>query len=149
LASRYAARNERMQLAAIAIAYCGLAGVDAWLFLTRNRDLTFGLTGLAAVAGAMITGPLFATIQTLVPERMRATSIALIYLFSNLIGLGLGPLTAGALSDALRPFFGDESLRYALLVLCPGFLWAAWHLWRASRTVMEDLALRPSYACST
>ena len=47
---------------------------------------------LAGVAGAAAIGPLFATIQTLVPQRMRATSIAIIYLFANLIGLGLGPL---------------------------------------------------------
>ena len=33
-----------------------------------------------------------------------------------------------------------ESLRYALLAFCPGYLWAAWHLWRASRTVSQDLA---------
>jgi predicted MFS family arabinose efflux permease len=148
LASRFAPSNERLQLAGMAIAYCGLTVVDAWLFLTRNRDLTFCLMGVGAVAGAMITGPLFATVQTLVPERMRATSIALIYLFSNLIGLGLGPLTAGVLSDAFRPLFAEESLRYALLALSPGYLWAAWNLWSARRTVMEDLTLRTSHACS-
>jgi len=51
----------------------------------------------------------FATIQTLVPERMRAMSIALIYLFANLIGMGC-PLAAGALSDAFRPWAGENSL---------------------------------------
>jgi hypothetical protein len=60
-------------------------------------------------------------------------------LFANLIGMGLGPLAAGALSDALRPLFGEESLRYALLALCPGYLWAGWHLWQASKTVASDL----------
>jgi MFS family permease len=139
LASRYAAGNERLQLAGMAVAYCGLTVVDTWLFLTHNRDLTFCLLGVGAVTGAMITGPLFATVQTLVPERMRATSIAFIYLCSNLIGLGLGPLAAGALSDALRPLLAEESLRYALLALCPGYLWAAWSLWRARSTVMADL----------
>ena len=71
---------------------------------------------------------------------MRAISIAVIYLFANLIGLGLGPLVAGAVSDALRPYLGEESLRYALLTLCPGYAWVAWHLVRASRTVDRDLA---------
>ena len=50
---------------------------------------------------------MFAVIQTLVPKRMRATSIALIYLFANLIGMGLGPLAVGVLSDALRPLLGE------------------------------------------
>jgi MFS family permease len=93
--------------------------------------------GIAALGGAATTGPVFATIQTLVPARMRATSIAFLYLFSNLIGLGLGPLAAGILSDALRPRFGEESLRYALLTLCPGYVWGAWHLWRASKSLGE------------
>jgi MFS transporter, Spinster family, sphingosine-1-phosphate transporter len=53
--------------------------------------------------------------------------------------MGLGPLAAGAISDALRPVAGEESLRYALLALSPGYFWGAWHLWRASRTVAADL----------
>jgi hypothetical protein len=53
--------------------------------------------------------------------------------------MGLGPLAAGALSDALQPAFADESLRYALVILCPGYFWAAFHLWRASSTVHRDL----------
>jgi hypothetical protein len=44
------------------------------------------------------------------------------------------------LSDALHPLLGEESLRYALLALCPGYAWAGWHLWRASKTVTRDLA---------
>jgi hypothetical protein len=34
----------------------------------------------------------------------------------NLVGLGAGNLVIGALSDALRPRFGPESLRYAILL---------------------------------
>jgi hypothetical protein len=78
---------------------------------------------------------LFATIQTLVDPRVRAVSIALVLLCANLIGGGLGPFAAGALSDAMRWIFGEESLRYALLLLCPGYAWAGWHLWRASKSV--------------
>lgn len=138
-ASRRAANNERLQLKAAAAVLSSFGILSVFIYLSHNRYLAFGLMGLAAVGGAAINGPLFATIQTLVPERMRATSIALIYLFGNLIGMGMGPLAAGALSDALRPVFGVESLRYALLVMCPGYLWAAWHLLRASQTVTRDL----------
>jgi MFS family permease len=70
---------------------------------------------------------------------MRAMAIALIYLFANLIGMGLGPLAAGALSDGLRSWAGEESLRYALLALCPGYLWSGWHLWQAGKTVTRDV----------
>lgn len=139
-ASRYAAGNERLQLAAIALTYCALAFVMASIFVIPNLYIAFGCFGLATFGASAALGPLFATIQTMVPERMRAMSIALIYLFANLIGLGLGPLAAGALSDTLRPWFGEESLRYALLALCPGYLWAGWYLWRARWTVMAELA---------
>lgn len=141
LASRYAAGNERLQLVVMAVVYSSFAFISACIYLSRNQYLALALMGLAAVGGATITGPLFATIQTLVPPRMRAISIAAIYLFANLIGMGFGPLAAGALSDALRPHFGEESLRYALLFLCPVYLWAGWHLWQASRTVTRDLQL--------
>src|SRR5688572_1851708 len=139
LASRYAIRNEQLQLKAMSIACCSVGVISVFIYLSSNHYLAFGLMALATVANAAANGPLFATIQTLVPPGMRATSIALIYLFANLIGMGLGPLAAGVLSDALRPLFGEESLRYTLLALSPGFLWGGWHLWRASRTVTRDL----------
>lgn len=138
-ASRHAAHNERLQLRVMAVVYVGFAVISPCIYLSPNLYLAFGLMGLTAVGGAMLSGPLFATIQTLVPPRMRAMSVAAIYLFANLIGLGLGPLAAGALSDALRPWAGEESLRYALLALCPGYFWCAWHLWRGSKTVARDL----------
>lgn len=139
LAARYAAKNERLQLGAIAMAYCGFSVISAGIYLSPTPHMALALMALATVGFYATTGPLFATIQSLVRERMRATSIALIYLFANLIGLGFGPLAAGALSDTFLPYAGNESLRYALLALCPGYLWAAWHLFRAGRTVMDDL----------
>lgn len=139
LAARVAARNERLQLRAMSVAYCSFAVMSAGMYLASDYRLAFGLMALSTVGLYTVYGPLFATLQTLVSSRMRAVSLAAIYLFSNLIGMGLGPLAAGALSDALRPIFGEESLRYALVALCPGYLWAALHLWQGSRTVTRDL----------
>jgi len=139
LASRYAANREPLQLKALAVMSCLFGACSASVYLASNRYEAFALLGVAALIGATGNGPLFAAIQTLVPPRMRATSVALIYLVANLIGVGFGPLAAGFLSDALRPFVGEESLRYALLALCPGYVWAAWHLWRASRSIRRDL----------
>jgi predicted MFS family arabinose efflux permease len=141
-ASRHAANNERLQLAAMAVLYCIFAVLFALVYLAPNRYWAFGFLSLAVVGMTMVSGPLFGTLQTLVPDRMRAVSIAIIYLFANLIGMGLGPLAAGALSDTLRPWAGQDSLRYALLALSPAYFWGAWHLWRASRTVTRDLQAR-------
>jgi MFS family permease len=110
----------------------------AYAFLAPDHYLA--LLGLAmASLGTIAQGPMLASMQTLVASRMRAMSIALVYLCSNLIGMGLGPLAVGALSDTLQPWLGGESLRYALVALCPGYFWAAWHLWRASATVARDV----------
>jgi MFS family permease len=113
----------------------------AFIYLASNHYVAFGLIGLSALGGATVAGPLFATIQSVVPQRMRAMAIALIYLFGNLIGMGLGPLAVGALSDVLTSWTGEESLRYALLIMCPGYLWGGWYLWRASRTVKRDIEI--------
>jgi MFS family permease len=138
-ASRYAANNERLQLQAIAIGCAGTGAISALLYLSPNEHWALGFMGLTAIGFAVVTAPLFATLQTLVPQHMRAVSVALIYLFANLIGMGFGPLMVGAVSDALRPSLGEESLRYALLAMTPGYLWAGWHLSRARRTVGNDL----------
>jgi len=139
LATRFAANQEALQLKVTAVSYALFALVSTFIYLAANRYVAFGLTGLAAIGSAMIIGPLFATIQTLVPSHMRAMSIAIVYLFSNLLGTGLGPLLVGAVSDAVRPLLGEESLRYTLMGVSPGYLLGAWFLWLASRTVTRDL----------
>ncbi len=140
LASRYAANNERLQLQGLGVLYAILAVFGASVYLVPGRYSALAVLAVTAIGSAAVNGPLFAATQTLVPPRMRAMSIALVLFFSNLIGLGFGPLAAGTLSDWLRPMVGDESLRYALLMLCPGYFWCTWHLWRASRTVARDMA---------
>jgi len=140
LASRYAAHNEQLQLKVVMIAMACCAVLSTGIYLSPSHYLALALMGGVMFTLTACNGPVYATIQTLVPERMRAVSVAVVLFFANLIGMGLGPLAAGALSDALRPRVGEESLRYALLILAPGFLWAAWHAWRASKTVTRDLA---------
>jgi MFS family permease len=140
LASRYAARDERLQLRAMAIINVLFNGV-LWsgIYLTHDYRIALALTALGACGGALIFGPLFATIQTVVPARMRAMAIAIVLLCANLIGMGFGPVAVGVLSDALRPLLGEESLRYALLALCPGYIIISWQFWHASKTVMQDI----------
>ncbi len=139
LASRYAVHKEGLQLKGMAFGYAFFGIISAATYMSSSVYVAFGLLALSMIGVYTTYGPLFAMFQTIVPPHMRAVSLAFIYLFANLVGLGLGPLAAGALSDALRPFVGEESLRYALLTLSPGYLWGGWHLWWASRTVATDL----------
>jgi len=138
VASKYAPRNERLQLRVMALLNAGFGLISAAAYLSRNPYVALVLVGVAGSGGALQSAPLFATTQTVVPERMRAISVSILFLFANLIGMGLGPLAVGVMSDALRPVAGEESLRYALLAMCPGYLVGCWLLWRAGVTVDGD-----------
>jgi MFS family permease len=143
---RFAANQERKQLRfmAVAILFAGLT--SGAIYLTRDHRAGFAFLALHVVALNCANAPLLSTIQTIVPGRMRATAFALIFLFANLVGMGLGPLAVGALSDMLSPSLGAESLRMALLIFAPGYLIAAWQAWSASRTVtaeVDSLAIEP------
>lgn len=141
-ATRRAANAEALQLKAMAlvIAFSGLLNAFAYMHvLAPMPSLAFTWLGASYLLGALTNGPLFAIIQTLVPSRMRSMATALVYLFANLIGIGLGPWVAGALSDTLAPWLGVDSLRYALILLSPGVIWGAIHLWAASKTIDAEI----------
>jgi len=141
LAMRCAKDNERLQLRAMACVIALSAIVNGLAYLPAaapNAGFAYAWLGLSYWLGALTNGPLFAVLQGLVPATIRATATAVIYLFANLIGIGLGPWLAGTLSDHLQPQLGAESLRYAMLIMCPGMLWGAWHLLAASASVTRD-----------
>lgn len=60
-------------------------------------------------------GPVLSAVQNLVPAGERATASSLFLLINNLIGLGGGIYALGALSDALKPVYGAEALRWSML----------------------------------
>lgn len=61
-------------------------------------------------------GPVISAINGLVPAHMRATASAMFLFINNLIGLGLGTLVIGMISDALTARFAEEALRYSAMV---------------------------------
>jgi MFS family permease len=108
--------------------YLWLPALGAALALPLLAPLLLG-EGLAMVVVLMVLvtaltntylGPCVATAHALVPPAMRALSSAILFFILNLIGLGLGPLTAGALSDLFTGWWGVDGLRYALL--CTGLI---------------------------
>jgi MFS family permease len=70
-------------------------------------------------------GPVTTAVQHLVPRPMRATASASFLLINNLIGLGVGPLLMGRLSDALKASYGIDSLRNAAVACTAFYLLAA------------------------
>jgi predicted MFS family arabinose efflux permease len=135
--------------------YMGVPGIAtiigvpfAVLFYTTGDPmLAIVLAIPGAILGPMYLGPTFAMTQTLVPPAMRSTASAILLFVLNLIGLGLGPVFAGFLSDTLKPEYGEESIRYSLLILAvAGNIWSALHYYLASRTLREDLVAKDQLA---
>lgn len=111
-----------------------------FLLLPQTYQALTALVPLV-VAFNFFVGPAFALLQRLVMDEVRATTLAVILLLANLIGMGVGAQLVGVLSDLLMPSLGKESLRYAMLVMSTLAVWAAYHFWQAGRTVKEDLAV--------
>jgi MFS family permease len=98
------------------------------------------------ILGSFFFGPSFAMSQGLAPLRMRAVATSLVLFIQTLVGLGLGPLIVGMISDHLKPTIGDaQGLRYGLVSVGIVNLWAAYHYFRAAHTVREDLVRATRY----
>ena len=79
-----------------------------------NKYLALLFLTIAYVLWTTYLGPSIAMIHGMVSSRMRATASAVFFLILNFIGLGLGPLSFGMVSDWLAPSMGVESLRWSL-----------------------------------
>jgi predicted MFS family arabinose efflux permease len=97
--------------------------------------LLFIIPGFAA---NYALGPTLAMVQTLSPVNMRAVSAAIKMLFINLIGMGLGPLLVGVLSDLLSPRYGEDALSVALAYFTLVGLWGALHFWLCGRALAKQ-----------
>lgn len=140
LGDRLAVRDMRwyMGLPGISTALAIPFAVAFYLWPDRYGALLFAVP--AAILGPMYLGPTFAMSQGLARPAMRALVSAILLFVINLIGLGLGPLVVGVLSDALAPRYGVESVRYALLiVVAAGAAWSTVHYALAARTLRADL----------
>ena len=91
--------------------------VDHRLVVGGAIDIPFALIfmGLSAIFASFWIAPSYAAVQNLVPQYWRTQASALMLLAINLLGMGLGPLLVGLLSDALIGY-GTESVRYALAI---------------------------------
>jgi MFS family permease len=95
-------------------------------------------------------GPCFGLLNNLAPCCMRNMFIAISLLVANILNLIVAPWIVGVLSNWYAgPHATDAaSLRWALLVLAPSGLWAAFHLYLASRTIGADQKTAIAYTRS-
>ena len=141
IADRLARRGEHWYVLAPAIALT----LTLPLTLLAFSALSPGRMYLAyipyMILGAMWLGPAIAVTHSLVGLRQRAVASAALFFILNMIGLGLGPLIVGTLSDLMRPEFGDaNALRYSIIATAlVAKAWAIAHFLLASRRVRKDI----------
>jgi MFS family permease len=110
------------------------------VFLATSMVMCMTILVVPTVISNFYLAPVLSQTQSLVSLRMRAVASSLMLLILNIIGLGLGPLTTGYISDLLEPVHGPESMRYALLVVSAVMLpLAAWCYFQAGMTIEQDL----------
>ncbi len=94
-----------------------------WVSLTAD-SIPLGVAAHTLAATVMYTylGNQFAMIQGISAARARATAVAIFLLMNNLLGSGLGPLVAGALSDyfAAGSLAATELTRSLAVLDCKG-----------------------------
>jgi MFS family permease len=101
-----------------------------------------GILTIPVLLGTLWYGPVYATAQSIVDPHMRATASAVLLLIINLIGLGLGPVAVGALSDLLAGPGGlgeAQGVRWALILSTLLGLVAFGLFWTARKTIREEM----------
>ena len=139
LADRFARRDARVYawLPAVGVLisfpfYLAALVVDDWV-------VAIAILLVPSFLNSLWLGPAFGTVQNLAPQRMRALASAILLFILNIIGLGFGPFLVGVLSDLLTGPFGEESLRYAIIVATAAYFWAGAHFLLAGKTLVADL----------
>ena len=110
----------------LALLSSNVTAMAAWLFL-----------GAIVLNGCVPAA--YSSIHVVCGSKRRALAVALMFFFANLVGLGLGPVIAGTLSDAFAVSHGAaEGLRLALMIVNGVLLPAGWLLIRAARYFKQD-----------
>jgi MFS family permease len=130
--------NWRLYVPAVA---CLLAAPAEMLFLLGTSDLAW-MIGFGLSSGFVLVhqAPVFALGMSVAPTRMRAMASALFLFCSAMIGQALGPLLVGWLNDTLAPTYGEEAIRYSLLINCVTAIVGGILLLMARRTLAADIA---------
>ncbi len=140
LADRGARRTRAAYAIVPAVAGAIAIPIQVATFLTDSMPVALTLIAINSVVGIVWQAPVYAGILGVVPPNMRATAVAIQLLLINLLGLGLGPLFVGVLSDLFAGLGhgSAEGLRLALLASNIASPIMVALFWAARRPLLED-----------
>jgi len=142
IADRFGARDLRAYGSVPAVASLISIPFLIVAMLVDSAVLAMALLIPVYLVSALWYGPVYASAQSLVPPQMRATSASIMLFIINMVGLGLGALVVGALSDFFNKGLGlgsAEGVRWALIVSACFGLVAALLFWLARRRIREEM----------
>ncbi|WP_426168405.1 spinster family MFS transporter [Sandarakinorhabdus sp. DWP1-3-1] len=142
LADRFGRHHRRHMLTAPAIAMAIAAPILFLAYSAADWRLALALMIVTTAFNALYYGPTYAIAQQLVRPQARAMATAIMVFAQNLIGLGLGPLFFGMMSDAFKPMAGTESVRWVLYGAAWLGLIPAFFFWRASLRLAPEMAAK-------
>ncbi|MBD59686.1 MAG: MFS transporter [Citromicrobium sp.] len=146
-ADKMGQRDRRWYVWGSAVLILAITPVLLVMLNTGTLTLALLLTGVFHFLSASYLGPALAVSHGLVGLRMRALTSAVFFFFINLIGLGLGPLIVGNLSDTFAASGSETALATAMLIVgCAASLWGGAHYLFASRHIRQDIADSPASA---
>jgi MFS family permease len=119
-------------------------------YTLSDKNIVIALLFVSLVFGVAYLGPTYATMQRLVSARERALGSAMLLLIVNLVGLGLGPMLVGWVSDLFNQYFVGQGmdaklalaqgLRWSLAVMVCVNVWSFVHYMIAAKTLVKDSA---------
>jgi predicted MFS family arabinose efflux permease len=138
IGDRLGARDRAIYARLPALAFVLAVPLFAAGILSSSVPLAFALFIVPQALAYVWLGPVITAVQHLVPAEMRATASASFLLINNLVGIGGGTFVLGALADSLAVGFGDDALRYAMLIALVFYLIAALLMVLAAKALRRD-----------
>ncbi len=143
LADRFGARDRAWYAWLPATAWFVAAFTWAAGLLAPSLWLAWPLLLVANAVNILWLGPVVTAVQHLVPPHMRSTASGSFLFINNLIGLGIGPLLIGRLSDGLKATYGIDALRNAAVAGTAFYLLAGLLMMFAARWLRRDWVADP------
>jgi hypothetical protein len=106
--------------------------------LAPNALIGAALFVIPTGLGLAWLGPTLSAFQHLAPPNMRSMASAVFLLINNLLGIGVGIYVLGELSTLLTPIFGQEALRYSIMIGASLYVISGTLFLIASRTIEKD-----------
>lgn len=140
LADKLGQKDTRWYLWIVAVAAIAGLPFGAYAYLSNDPYICMAFFSIPILLSNFWQATSFAQVHGMVGLRMRGVSSALLLFIVNIIGLGAGPWFVGLLSDLLASRYGDDSLRWSLMIVGSLGFWVAWHYYKAGTHLARDLA---------